>query len=135
MVPHRRASKKNTSHGNEVLPQILRTSYKDHVTSEEVGAKIQQAIGPQEDPLAIVKRRKLQWYGHVSHSSGLAITILKGTVNGGKKTKQTEEEMGRRHKGMDRLGVRQVPEGSGENGKLEETSCKVICGGIRTSCV
>ena len=115
--------------------KILRTSYKDHVTSEEVGAKIQQAIGPHEDPLAIVKRRKLQWYGHVSHSSGLAITILKGTVNGGKKTKQTEEEMGRRHKGMDRLGVRQVPEGSGENRKLEETSCKVICGGIRTSCV
>ena len=28
----------------------------------------------------IVKRRKLQWYGHVSHSSGLAITILQGTV-------------------------------------------------------
>ena len=33
-------------------------------------AKIQQAIGPQEDLLTIVKRRKLQWYGHVSHSSG-----------------------------------------------------------------
>ena len=29
----------------------------------------------------IVKRRKLQWYGHVSRSSGLAKTILQGTVS------------------------------------------------------
>ena len=27
---------------------------------------------------------------------------------------QTEEEMGRQHQGMDRPGVRQVPEGSGK---------------------
>ena len=33
-----------------------------------------------EDLLTIVKRRKLQWYGHVSRSSGLAKTILQGTV-------------------------------------------------------
>ena len=51
--------------------KILRISYKDHVTSEEVHAKIQQAIGLRED-LTIVKRRKLRWYGHVSRSSGLA---------------------------------------------------------------
>ena len=47
--------------------KILRISYKDHVTSEEVRAKIRRAIGPHED-LTIVKRRKLQWYGHVSRS-------------------------------------------------------------------
>ena len=40
--------------------KTLRISYKDHVTNEEVRAKIQQAIGPHED-LTIVKRRKLQW--------------------------------------------------------------------------
>ena len=39
--------------------KILRFSYKDHVTNEEVPAKIQQAIGPHEDLLIIVKRRKL----------------------------------------------------------------------------
>ena len=33
----------------------------------------------------IVKRRKLQWYGHVSHLSGLAKTILQGTVKGGRR--------------------------------------------------
>ena len=60
--------------------KILHISYKDHVTKEEVRAKIQQAIGPHEDLLTIVKRRKLQWYGHVSRSSGLARTILQGIV-------------------------------------------------------
>ena len=63
--------------------KILHISYKDHVTNKEVCAKIQQAIGPHEDLLTIVKRHKLQWYGHVSRSSGLAKTILQGTVKGG----------------------------------------------------
>ena len=95
---------------------ILSISYKDHVTSEEVRAKIQQAIRPHEDLLTIVKRRKLQWCGHVSHSSGLTKTILQDTVNGGRRQgrQRTEEEVGRQHQGMDRPGVRQVPEGSGE---------------------
>ena len=44
-----------------------------------------QAIGPHEDILTIVKRRRLQWYGHVSRSSGLAKTILQGTVKGGRR--------------------------------------------------
>ena len=39
--------------------KILGISYKDHVTNEEVRAKIQQAIGPYED-LTILKRLKLQ---------------------------------------------------------------------------
>ena len=60
--------------------KILHTSYKDHVTNQEVRAKIQKAIGPHEDLLTVVKRRKLQWYGHVSRSSGLAKTLLQGTV-------------------------------------------------------
>ena len=63
--------------------KILSISCKDHVTNEEVRAKIQQAIGPHDDLLTIVKRRKLQWYGHVSGSSGLAKTILQGTVKRG----------------------------------------------------
>ena len=46
---------------------------------------------------------------------------------GGKKTRQTEEEVGRQHQGMDRPRVRQVPEGSGEQGKMEETGCEIVC--------
>ena len=65
--------------------QVLRIAYKDHVTNEEVRAEIKQAIGPHEDLLTIVKRRKLQWYGHVSRSSGLAKTILQGTEKGGRR--------------------------------------------------
>ena len=45
-----------------------------------------------------------------------------------KKTRQTEEEVGRQHQGMDRLGVRQVSGGSGEQGKIEKTGCEIICG-------
>ena len=63
--------------------KILHISYKDHVTNEEVRVKIQQATGPHEDLLTIVKRRKLQWYGHVSRSSGLAKTIFQDIVKGG----------------------------------------------------
>ena len=65
--------------------KTLRISYKDHATNEEVHAKIQQAIGPHEDLLTIVKRLKLQWYGHVSRSSGLAKTMLRGRVKGGRR--------------------------------------------------
>ena len=84
--------------------KILRISYKDHVTNEEVCAKTQQAIKPHEDLLTIIKRRKLQWYGHVSCSSGLAKTILQGTVNGERKQGRPKE-VGRQHQEMDRPGV------------------------------
>ena len=65
--------------------KIRHISYKDHVTNKEVHAKIQQTIGPHEDILTIVKRCKLQWYGHVSCSLGLAKTILQSTVKGGRR--------------------------------------------------
>ena len=112
--------------------KVLRISCKDHVTNEEFRSKIQQAIGPHENLLTIVKRRKLEWYGYVSPLSGLAKTILQGTVKGGKNTRQTNKQVGRQHQGMDRPGVRQVPEGSGEQGKMEETGCEIICGAPTT---
>ena len=104
--------------------KILRISYKYHVSNEEVRTKIQQAIGPHED-LTTVKKRRLQWYGDVSHFSDLAKAIYQGTMKGGR---QTEEEEGRQHQEMYRLGVLQVPEGSGELGNIEETGCEIICG-------
>ena len=64
--------------------KVLQISYKDHVTHKEVHAKIQWAIRPQED-LTLIKRPKLQWYGHVSCSSGLAKTILQGTEKEGRR--------------------------------------------------
>ena len=104
--------------------KILHISYKDHVTKEEVRAKIRQAIGPHEDLLTIVKRRKLQWYGHVSRSSGLAKTILQGTVKGGRRQggqrKRWEDNI-RKWTGLEIL------EGSGEQEKMEKTGCEIIC--------
>ena len=48
--------------------QILRISYTDNVTNEEVRVKIHQATGPHAELLTIVKTCKLQWYGPVSRS-------------------------------------------------------------------
>ena len=40
--------------------------------------------------------------------------------------------MGRQHQGMDRPGVLKVPEGSGEQEKMEKTGYKIICGAPMT---
>ena len=65
--------------------KLLGISYRDHIANEEVKARIGNTIGPYEDLLTSVKRRKLKWYGHVTRSSGLAKTILQGTVQGGRR--------------------------------------------------
>ena len=114
--------------------KILLISYKDHVTNEDVLAKVQQVIEPNEDLLTIVKKRKLKWYGYVSRSSGLAKNRLARYSERGKKTRQTEKEMGR-HQGMDRDGVRQVQMGSGEQRKMEGIGCEVICGALTTRAI
>ena len=64
--------------------KILRISYKDHVTNEEICAMIHEAVRPHED-LTIIKRRKPKRCWHVSRSSGLARTILQGTVKWGRR--------------------------------------------------
>ena len=64
--------------------KLLNISYKDHVTNEEVRNKIQKAIVVHNDLLIMVKKRKLRWYGHISRSSGMAKTVLQGTVKGAK---------------------------------------------------
>ena len=42
----------------------------------------------------------------------------------------SDEEVGRQHQGMNRPGVRQVPEGSGEQVKMEVIGCEIICGAV-----
>ena len=42
----------------------------------------------------------------------------------GKKTRRIKEEVGKQHQGMDRPGVRQVPEGCGEQGKWKKLIAK-----------
>ena len=86
-----------------------------------------QAIGPHEDLLMIVKRRKLQWYGHVSRSSGLAKTILQDTVEGGGKQGRQRKRWEGNIREWTGLEFAKFPEGSGEHGKMEKISCKIIC--------
>ena len=81
---HSRPAKKSTSHGIELLMQDTAHLIQRPCYQRGIHAKIQQAIGPQED-LTIIKRRKLKWYSHVSHSSGLAKAIFQGTVKGGRR--------------------------------------------------
>ena len=65
--------------------RLLGISYKDHITNEEVRRRIRKAIGRYEELLSTVKRRKMKWYGHVTRASGLAKTVLRGTVWGGRR--------------------------------------------------
>ena len=116
--------------------KTLRISCKDRVTNEGVRYKIQQAIGPHEEILTIVKRQTqtaVVWSCPPFIRSGQ--NHLARNSERGKKTRQTEKEVGRQHQGMDRLGVRQVPEGGGEQGKMEETGCEIICGAPTTFAV
>ena len=85
--------------------KILHISYNDHVTNEEVRAKIQQAIGPHED---------------LACSLGLIKAILQRTLKGGRRQGREKKRWERQHQGSDRPGFRQVPEGSGEQGKMEK---------------
>ena len=65
--------------------KLLCITNRDHISNEEVRNRTRQASGPHEDLLTTVKRRKLKWYGHIARSSGLAKTILQGTVQGGRR--------------------------------------------------
>ena len=115
--------------------KILGISYKDHVTNEEVRAKVQQAIGLHEDLPTIVKRRKLQWYGHVSRSSGLAKAILQGTVKGGRRQgrqrKRWEDNI-REWTGLEFGRSQRAVE---NRGRIEKTCCEIICGAPTTLAV
>ena len=134
MDPHSRASKKNTSHGNEVLPQD---------TTHLIQRPCYHKGSPCQDPAGnwttwrTDDRKKMQtavvWSCFPFIRSGQ--NHLARHSERGKKTRQTEEEVGRQHQGMVRPGVRQVPEGSGEQGKMEKTGCKIICGAPTTLAV
>ena len=132
---HSRAPKKNTSHGNDVLPQD--TTYLMQRPCHQRGNPCQDPAGnwttrrPPDDCketqtavvrscLPFIRSGQNQFARHNER---------------GKKTRRTEEEMGRQHQGMDRPGVRQVPEGSGEQGKMEKTGCKITCDAPKTLAV
>ena len=64
--------------------------YKDHDTNEEVRRKIQTAIGEYDKLLTWSRNR--DGFGHISMSSGLAKTILQGTVKRKRRGRQKRWE-------------------------------------------
>ena len=119
-----------TSHGNEVLPQdtthlIQRPCYQRGRPCQDPAGKWTTRRIPddrKETQTAVV------WSCFPFIRSGQ--NHLARHSERAKKTRRTKEEVERQHQGMDRPGVRQVPEGSGEQGKMERTGCKNICGAL-----
>ena len=114
--------------------KILCISNTDHVTNEEVHDKIKQAIGPHEDLLTIVKRCKLQWFGHVSCSSGVAKPSWKAQWKG-EEDKADRGRDGKTTSGNGHAWSSPSPRGSGEQRKMEETGCEIICGAQTNPCL
>ena len=135
MDPHSRAPKKNKSHGNEVLPQN---------TTHLIQRPCYQRGCPCQDPAGNWTTQRLP-ENHKETQTAVVWSCLPVIRSGpnhsarhierGKKTRQTEEEVGRQHQGMNRPGVCQVPEGSEEQGKMEETGYEIICGAPTTLAV
>ena len=115
--------------------KILRISYKDHVTNEEVRAQIQQAIGPHEDLLAIVNRPKLQWYGHVLRSLSVAKTILQGTVKGEKRQGRQRKRWEDNIREWTSLEFGKSQRAAENREKWKKTGCIIICGAPTTLAV
>ena len=133
--PHSKAPKKNTSQGNEVLLQdtphlIQRPCYQQGRLCLDPAGNWTTRRPPdqcKEMQTAVV------WSCLQFIRSGQIHFVWYSER--GKKTRQTEAEVGRQHQGMDRPGVRQVLEGSEEQGKMEEIGCEIICGAPTTLAV
>ena len=124
MDPHSRAPKKNTSHGNEVLAQD--TMHLIQRPCFQRGRPCQDPAGNQASRRPPDDRKEMQTavVSTCLPFIGSGRNHLASRSEKGKKTRQTEEEVGRQHQGIDRPGVRQVPEGSGEQGKWRKLVAK-----------
>ena len=70
---------------NKCYRKLLRVSYTEHRTNEDVLEEITARAGPQEPLLTTVKRRKLAWFGHHTRHSSLTKIVMQGTVPGQRK--------------------------------------------------
>ena len=116
--PSQQSSKEEYSHGNEVLPQDT-----THLSQRPCC----QPGSPCQDPAVNRTTRRPPDHGKDAHIAVVwsCFLFIRSGQNQlakhserGKKTRQTKGEVGRQHQGMDRPGLLQVPEGSGEQEKL-----------------
>ena len=118
MDPQSRASKKNVSHGNAVQPQYIM-----HLTQRPY----YQWGSLCKDPVGNRTTRRPPDHRKENDANCSGQNHLARHDERGKKTRQTEEEVGRQHQEKDRPGVSKVLEDSGEERKMEGTSCEVWC--------
>ena len=99
-----------------------------------IRVNIQQGIGPHEDLLIIGKRRKhaVVWTCLPFIRSGQ--NHLARHSETGKKTRPTEEKVGRQHQGMDGPEFAKSQRAVG-NREMEKTGCEIICGAPATLAV
>ena len=116
--------------------KILRISYKDRVTNEEVCAKIQQAIRPHEDLLTIVKKHNCSGVdmSHVHHQVWPKL-FCKARWKGGRKQgrqKKRWEDNIREWTGLEFAKSQRAVE---NREKIEETANEIICSAPTTLAV
>ena len=120
----------NTSHGSEEVPQD--TTHLTQRPCYQRGSPCQDPAGNWTTRRSPDHRKETQIAVVWSCLPFIRSGHLARHSERGKKTRQTEEEVGRQHQEMDRPGVRQVPKGSGEQGKMEKTGWEIICGAPTT---
>ena len=74
------------------------------------------------------KRRTLQWYGHVSRSSGLAKTILQRTMKGRRRQSRQKKRLEDNIREWTGLKFAKSQRAVENREKMEETGCEAICG-------
>ena len=128
MDPHSRDAKKNTNQGKEVLPND--TMCLTQRPCYQKGSPSKDPAGNRTTRRPTDHRKETQteviWTCLLFIRSGQ--NHLARHSKRGKKTRHTEGAVKRQHQGMDRPVVRQVPVDSGEQGKMEDTGCEVVCG-------
>src|SRR5271165_7633760 len=62
--------------------RILIVPYTEHRTNVSIREEITSIIGLHDPLLTVVKKRKMQFYGHTNRAGNLATTILQGSVDG-----------------------------------------------------
>ena len=150
----------NTMPGTHTLATIWIPAYQDHLT--KFCLLCANEVLPQDDTTHLLQRPRYQ-RGSLhqdpagnrttrrppGHRRKTQIAVVRSCLpfirsgqnhlathsERGKKTWQAEEEVERQNQEMDRPRARQVPEGSGEQGTIEETGCEIICGAPTTLAV
>ena len=123
MDPRSRASEKNTSYGNEVLP---------HDNTHLLQRSCYQRRSPCQDPAGNRTTRRSPDHRKEMQTAvvGTCLPFIRSGQN------RLARHSGRGGNKADRKrGSSQVPEGSGEQRKMKETGCEVICGASTTLAV